>query len=149
MANNMMDWFKVILVIQLFYAFVITGLVYVLPVDTLGYVGGFSDVANQVDLEGITSQVQDSLERQTNIPVVEIGALVFYSGNIIIDLMLNFAFALPQMLGMLVNGVMLLFNVDSYIFAIVQLFSSAVVTVMYFLGIIEILLSVRSGRSLS
>lgn len=142
-----MSLFKTIMIVQLFYAFFITGAVYVLPADTLGYVDGFSDFSSPVDLEGVTSEVQDSLERQTNIPVVELGALVFYSGNILIDLMLNFAFAVPEMIGMFVNGIMMIFNLDNYIFALVQLFASAVVTVLYFLGVMEVLLGIRSGRT--
>lgn len=138
--------FKVIVTIQLFYAFAITGLSYAMPSDSLNYVTGFSDITESISLQSVSTDVQDSLEQQTNIPVIELGALVFYSGNILIDLLLNFAFAVPQMLGMLVNGIMLLFNVDSYIFALVELFSAVIFGVGYIIGLIQLLVGVRSGR---
>lgn len=143
---ELMDMFKIILMVQLFFSFAITGLAYAIPDDALSYVTSFSDPAEQITLEGVTQDVQDSLEQQTDIPVIELGALVFYSGNILIDLILNFVFAIPQMLGLVVHGVMLLLNVDTYLFALVQLFASAVVTVLYVIGIMQLLTSIRSGR---
>lgn len=144
-----MDWFKVIIVVQLFYAFAITLTAYAIPADAKPYVTGFSDVAESISLDDVASQVQESVEAQTNIPVVELGALVFFSGNIVIDLLLNFFFAIPQMLGMLVNGIMLLFSVDSYVFAVVQLFATTVVTVLYFVALLQLLVSVRSGQRIT
>lgn len=146
---GMMNLFKTIILVQLFYAFAITMFTYSLPAESLNYVTGFSDITNSIDLETTSQQVQESITDQTNIPVVEIGALIFFSGNIIIDLLLNFAFAIPEMLGMLINGLMILINVDSDLFAIVQLFASVVVTVLYFIGIIQLLTSIRSGRSIT
>ncbi len=145
---GMMDYFKSILLIMLFYSFCITMLTYSIPDEAKTYVTVFSDVANELDFDTVTGQVQDSLQRQTQIPVIELGALVFYTGNIIIDLLLNFAFALPQMVGLLVNGLMILFNIDSQLFAIVQLFASALLMILYFIGIMELLSKIRSPGSI-
>lgn len=138
--------FKIIIVIQLFYAFSITAISYSMPEDSLNYVTSFSDITNSISLESVSSDVQGSLERQTDIPVIELGALIFYSGNMLIDLLLNFAFAIPQMLGMLVNGIMILFNVDGYLFGLVELFSSVLFGVLYIVALIQLLVGVRSGR---
>lgn len=143
---DIMSLFKVVLMIQLFYSFSITTITYALPDDSLDFVTSFSDITSKVNLESVSGDVQDSLQRQTNIPVVELGALVFYSGNILIDLILNFLFAIPEMLAMLINGFTMLFNVDSYLFAIVQLFSSVIIGIMYLLGVIQLLTGIRSGR---
>lgn len=142
----MMDMFKAVLMVMLFYSFSITILTYAMPADTLNYVSSFSDITDEMNLESVSGEVQGSLESQTEIPVIELGSLVFYSGNILIDLILNFVFAIPEMIGMLVNGIMLLFNVDSYMFAIVELFAAVVTTVLYFIGLMQLLTSVRSGR---
>lgn len=143
---EMMNLFKVIIVIQLFYAISISLIVYSIPSESLDYVTSFSDLSEDIDLEGVGSQVQGSLEEQTNIPVVELGALVFYSGNILIDLLLNFAFAIPEMIGLVINGLSLLLNLDTFIVAYVELFASVLVIVMYFVGILQTLINVRSGR---
>lgn len=148
-----MAWFKAVLVLQLFYAFVITILAHSIAVTmpgAIGQVSAFSSVTDDINLVNVSTEIQGSLESQTNIPVIEIGALVFYSGNILLDLLFNFAFAIPEMLGMLVNGILLLFgNLDSFIWVTVQVFASVLVVVMYVVGLIELLASIRSGRSLT
>lgn len=143
---ELMEMFKLIIIVQLFFSFAITGLAYAIPDDALNYVTSFSNPADEITFEGVTEEVQDSLEQQTNIPVIDLGALVFYSGNILIDLLLNFVFAIPQMLGLLVHGLMLLLNVDTYLIGLVQGFASAVVLALYVIGIMQLLTSIRSGR---
>lgn len=146
---SMWDVFKVILVVQLFYAFAITTYTYALPDDTLNHVTSFSDLADNIDLESVSNDVQDSVEDQINIPVVELGALVFYSGNIILDLLLNFFFALPQMVTLFINGFLQLFtNVDSFIMNTLEIFLGVLVTVLYFLGALQLLLNIRGRGSL-
>lgn len=140
-----MDLFKAIILVQLFYSFSITGLAYTIPADAREYTDAFSQIADDISLSGVSTDIQNSLEKQTNIPVIELGALVFYSGNLLIDLLLNFAFAIPQMFGMLVNGIMMLISIDSYISTLIQLFATVVMTALYFIGIIQLLTSIRSG----
>lgn len=149
MAQTIMALFKSMLVIMLFYSFCITTLTYTLNTympESLNYVTSFSDTSNRIDLETVSGEVENSLEAQTNIPVIELGALVFYSGNILIDLLLNFAFAIPEMLGLLVHGITTLLNFDNYLFVQVQVFFSVIVMVMYVIGIIQLLTGIRSGR---
>jgi len=140
--------FRIILVMMLFYSFCITVLVYALPSDAATQVLPYSNVGDNIDMEGISQDLEEGLTRQTNIPVIEAGALVFYSGNILIDLLLNFAYALPQMLGLLVHGITYLFNLDAFIFVSVQIFASVLMTALYFLGLIQLLTGQRSGSGL-
>lgn len=140
-----MTFFKIIIIVQLFYAFSITMLAYSMPTETISYVTGFS-ADDSWNLESVSGDIQGSVGDQLDIPVIELGALVFYSGNILIDLLLNFLYAVPQMIGMLINGFLILFNVDSYLFATIELFAGVVVTALYLIGLIELLINVRSGR---
>lgn len=141
------EYFKAVVVVMLFYSFAITAISYAMPDDALNYVTGFSSLAEEVDFQSVTEQVQESVDRQLNIPLIELGAVVFYSGNVLVDLALNFVFAIPQMIGMLVNGIMLLFNVDSGVFALVQAFASAVLVISYMIGLMQLLTNVRTGRA--
>ena len=143
---TMMSLFKTIIVIMVFYSFAITLLVYSMPADTLNYVTSFSDITGSINLESVGTEVQDSITRQTNIPVIDIGALVFYSGNILIDLLLNFAYAIPEMFAIILNGIMLLLNLDTDIVSTVELFTVVLITVLYFIGIIQLLMGARTGR---
>jgi hypothetical protein len=144
--SRMMGLVMGVILIQLFYAASITIYTRAMPEEALDYVTSFSDVANEINLETVSDDVQDSLESQTNVPIVELGALVFYSGNILIDLLLNFAFAIPQMIALLLTGIEMLFDFHTGIAATVQLFATVSVTVFYFFGLIQLLTSVRSGR---
>ena len=144
-----MELFKVVILIQLFYSFGITTLSHSLPEDTLDYVTGFSEVTEQINLESVATDVEDSIRAQTNIPIIELGALVFYSGNILIDLLINFAFALPEMIGLLINGIMMLFSIDNSIFIQVQLFASVAMIITYFIMLIQLIASIRSGRTVT
>jgi len=144
--GNIMDLFKVMLLVQLFYAFAITSLAYGMPAESLNFVTSFQGTTNSLDMQTVTQEVQENLQSQTNIPVIELGALVFYSGNILIDLLLNFLTAIPQMLAMLVNGLTMMFAIDTELFVLVELFAVGVVSIMYILGIIQLLTGIRSGR---
>lgn len=146
MADNIMNLFIGILTVQLFYAFAITAVTYNLPDDTLDYVTSFSDISEEISLESVGEQVQESVEQQTNIPVVELGALVFYSGNILIDLILNFAFAIPEMIALLITSFSVVFPMAASLAVLVQLFISTMFIVFYFIGIIQLLTGIRSGR---
>lgn len=141
-----MDVFKIIIIVQVFYSVAITGMVYVIPDESLSYVTGFSDITDQIDINTVSEDIQESLNRQTSLPVVEMGALIFYSGNIIIDLLMNFFFAIPDMFIMLLNGITMIFNIDVVLMGLIQLFVTVVIIVMYFISILELVMNVRSGR---
>ena len=145
---GLMNLFKIIIIVQLFYAFIITGYTHVLPDGAIDYIDPFSELASEISLDQVSSDVQESLESQTDIPLIDVGALVFYSGNIIIDLLMNFAFAIPEMLSLLINGLMMLLSIETYFATLIQLFASVVTIVLYFIGLMEILTSIRSGRAI-
>jgi hypothetical protein len=145
---DMMGGFKVMIIVMLFYATSITLITYALEdvAPAQAQLLPYSELSEEIDLEGVSTQVEDSLTRQTDIPVVEVGALVFYSGNILIDLLLNFAYAVPQMIALLIHGLQTLLNIDVQIWAIVQIFASVLITALYFIGLIQLLTGIRSGR---
>lgn len=148
-SSNIMDYFKIMILVQILFSFGITGFTYSLPSDTLDYVTGFSDVSGKIDLNSVSGELEGSLSSQKNIPIIEIGALVFYSGNILIDLLVNFMFAIPEMIGLVINGVCIMLNVDSYIFALVQIFASVAISVAYILGLIQLITGIRSGQGIT
>lgn len=128
---------------QIFFSLGITLLAYAMPTDTLNYLS-FAENDNY-NMENIGTEIEASLEQQTNIPVIELGALVFYSGNIVLDLLLNFLFAIPEMITMLINGVLFIINIDSFIISIIQVFAGVIVSVIQLLSILQLVLDYRSG----
>jgi hypothetical protein len=140
-----MSLLKGILVVMLFYSFAVTIISNSLPVESLDYIKPFQ-TKTTASLSNTVSEVESSIDRQLNIPIIEIGALVFYSGNIVIDLFLNFIFAIPEMLTILTHGLILIVNVPAYLVDTIQTFAFSVFSIFYILSVISLLLGVRSGR---
>ena len=136
---------KGILVVMLFYSFAVTTISNSLPAESLDYIKPFQ-TKTTASLSDTVSEVESSIDRQLNIPIIEIGALVFYSGNIVIDLFLNFIFAVPEMLTILTHGLILVVNVPAYLVDTIQTFAFSVFSIFYILSVISLLLGVRSGR---
>lgn len=144
--ENIMTVFKAVIILQLFFSFAVTGFTQFMPADSLPYVTSFSDVSGRINITSTGEQISEGLSKQTNIPILDLGALVFYSGNILLDLLLNFAFAIPEMLGLLIFGMSRLLYIPSEMILHVEIFAGVVVIALYFISIIQLLTGLRSGR---
>ena len=146
-----MDLFITMLIVQLFFGTGLTILLYSLPADSIKYLASYESLYNRMDMENISEKIETTTQSTTNVPLAEVGALVslvFYSGNIILDLLLNFFFAIPIMLGLLTEGICLLFNLDGAFVNIIQVFVSVVVGTMYMVGLLQFIASMRSGQNI-
>lgn len=141
------DTFKMIISVQVFYAICITILAYTLPPADIGYTSDFSN-SDYMSLKNMSDQMTNNLNQQSNVPVVELGALVFYSSNFIVDLVLNFLYAVPQMIGMLIHGITIIFSVDTNLWAYIQGGASVAITIFYIIGIIQIMTTIRARGTL-
>ena len=145
--SNTIGYIKIIIIIMAFYSFAITTLSYSLPDASLTYVTSFSELSDQFTLEDTSSKISESLESQTSLPIIELGALVFYSGNYFIDLLLNFATALPQMVGLLLTAIFGLINLPYEMAHSIQIFFTLIIGSLYTVLLIEFLLNLRGGRA--
>jgi hypothetical protein len=148
---NILNNLIAVILVMVFWSFAITTITYALP-DTVidnSQPEIFNSINGNFDITAIETDVTENLESQTNIPVIDIGSLVFYSGNLFLDLLLNFVTALPQMLGMFITGLNLILNVDSYYIELVQAVIMGLTTVVYIISIISFMLNIRSGRSIT
>lgn len=146
---EIMQYFKVVIIIMLFYGFGITVLTHSLPDDMLKYTDYFDNVAGADDIGATGESIQQSLEKQTNIPVVDMGALVFYSGNFLLDMLINFATAIPQMIGLLLTGMEQLIGYDAVISNDIQIFATTSMGVIYIISLIQLVAGIRSGRAIT
>jgi len=140
---NALSVFKILIVIQLLYAFTITSIAYTLPSDAKQYLQVFPQ-ADLSQYSQVYEKTEESIHKQLNIPVIDLGALVFYTGNIVIDLLLNFITALPQMVTAVISVVFMHFNIDSYILAQLKLLITSLLTIIYLIMLIEFLVSMRT-----
>jgi len=148
MANvNIMNLFITVLIVQLFFSVSINLYTYSLAETTaLNYISSFSDVARHVNITSVSQEVSGSLEKQSNVPIVELGALIFYSGNILMDLILNFAFAIPEMIGLVIYGIANLIALPVQMIYIIESFAAGTILILYFVSIIQLVTGLRSGR---
>lgn len=142
---NAIEGFKTTLLIMAFYSVAITILAYTIPSAQQNYITTYELTDFKYDSLG--EQMQGSLSSQQNLPLIELGALVFFSGNIMIDLILNFLYAIPQMIGLLISIIMVIFHFDNNLIILVQTFTSVIITSLYVIGLIQLLLGLRSGQA--
>jgi len=136
------------IIVMLFFSIGVNLITYALPENARNTVKIFSEASeNTYDIDSMTSKLEEGLTQQTQIPVVDIGAIVFYSGNFILDLFLNFIFAIPEMIGFFFNGVMLIMNIENdFIILGIQSFCAVAMFIIYIIELISMLTNIRSGR---
>ena len=143
--GGMIDFLKIVLTVQLFWSFGITILVSTIPSAQLPYISLFTDAANSDTLSTLGTEIQGNLQSQLDLPIVDFGSLVFYSGNLVIDLALNFFFAIPELFTLLMSGVFIFAPIDITLQFWVKTFAFTLIAALYFLGLINFLTTMRSG----
>ena len=143
--GGMIDFLKIVLTVQLFWSFGITILVSTIPSAQLPYISLFTDAANSDTLSTLGTEIQGNLKSQLDLPIVDFGSLVFYSGNLVIDLALNFFFAIPELSTLLMSGVFIFAPIDITLQFWVKTFAFTLIAALYFLGLINFLTTMRSG----
>lgn len=140
-------YFKFLIMLQLFYSLGVTFLVYSLQpfgITTLS-IQSQPFINKTADSASLQNQIQNAMKSQMNIPLIDLGALVFYSGNILVDMFVNFFTMLPGMFNLVIDGFSYFFaGVEVYYIVAIKVLTFAFLTIMYFIMLIQFLLSVRA-----
>ena len=98
-----------------------------------------------INIVTLASTMQSGVTNQQNVPLLAFGALIFYSANIIVNLMLNFFTAIPQMITILFSALVFLvpglaqsMGSGSGGLGFIALFQ-AIVTIIYMLAVLVFL----------
>jgi hypothetical protein len=137
------DIFFAVILVQLIYSFGITILVYSLSGMNIN-LNSMVSLPNASSIVNTTQNFEEQLQRTRNIPIVDIGALIFYSGNAFIDLIVNFITAIPQMATFLLNALIQLFPLEPTLAFYLKLFIEASLTIIYIWLLITFILSLFS-----
>lgn len=140
----MLKFIALVVMVQLFYGFGITMFAYSLPSDATTLIGSYSEPTANLDVKDISTTIESNIKSQLNIPLVDVGSLVFYSGNIVIDMLINFFTAIPSMITILVSGFFAFFPVDAFIAVQVKLVLWVMAAIIYFLAFLAFIMSIRS-----
>ena len=137
--------FTTFLLVQLFYALAVTLIVPTLPDASLNQVVMFTNSNNVIQISTLKSSLETGVTGQSNIPLLEFGAMIFYTSNIIINLMLNFFTAIPQMITALVSA--FLYFVPVVPIAMKQsvvMLVQAILSIIYSIAILTFIMGARS-----
>ena len=146
MASNGLDYFKMMMLAMVFWSFVFTTITYTIPASDRPQLALITFQNGTTDLAAINQQFESAVTEQTEIPLVDLGALLFYSGNIIIDLMLNFAFAIPEIFMILLNILFLISPLPVQLQVAVFAFVTALIAIAYAIGILQFITNLRGGN---
>lgn len=138
-------YFKYVLIVQLFFGFGYTMITTFAPNTTDTNL--FGAVANSLTLEdvaGDSGQIQDTLQAQTDVPILSGASLVGLSAMLIVKLILNTFFAFPLMIGLLIEGSLFFLNLDPVLSSLLLQFIIGLASVLYVLAIISYLLKLRT-----
>lgn len=153
MPSNTWDYFKAVIIIQLFFGVGATMVSYALP--EVNYV----EISQQLtpeeleSLEELSDQYNQDIEMIRNppvkLPIIDQAFILFYTGNIVIDAFLNSLFAIPSMASVIVTGFGIFVPIDPYMQGLLGAFVYALIAILYIIGIIGIIINIRSQGGLA
>lgn len=131
MSMSALQLFSTLLIIQLFWSFGVTLMVPQMPNAQSNEVLQFTASYNLIDLSSLQSSVSEGVSEQTNIPVLETGALIFYASATILNLMVNFFTAIPQMVTLIIHILFMVIPFEASVTSIVEQWIFGIVSVLY------------------
>lgn len=148
MAGGQTSFFMYAVEVQALFSLFITLMIYTVPLMTGGdltYIFELKGAPTYRELGNFGGEFQSSIEQQRSFGVVELGSLALYSGNILVDLILNFFTAIPSMATIIVNGVFFFLNVSTPIKEAALTFTYTIVGIIYLILIITLLIDIRTN----
>lgn len=94
------DLLVMVIVVQLFFSVGISIFNFTIPSYASNISQPFSDQADKMDLNKASGIVESSYKSQLGIPAISDAILTFRSGILFVDLIGNFIFAIPEMVGL-------------------------------------------------
>lgn len=139
-------YFKAIITVQILYTFIFTVLAHALvPFGIPTFAQQLQPYQNQtINQQDLASKIQSSTTNQLNIPLVDLGSLVFYSGNILLDLMINFVTAIPGLFNLILDGLFIMVPIGAFYELTIKTTVYVFLTITYLITLIIFIMSVRS-----
>jgi len=142
---NALQLFTTLLLVQLFWSLGVSLIVPNMPNATANQVVMFTNSNNVIELGTLQSSISQGITDQQNIPLLEVGALVFYSSATILNIMINFFTAIPQMVTLLMTVLFLFIPLGTSLQITLQTWVFAIVTVLYFVALFTFLMGTRTN----
>lgn len=103
--------------------------------------------AYATDLTTTTAKTEQMFKGVMGVPLLDIGGLIFYTGNIIIDFLMNFVTALPSVASLLIDIFFRFFPVGSAVASTFKLGIYTLVSIVIVIYLVQTLLNIRARGS--
>ena len=125
-----------------------TTFAYTLPEDQIQFVSIYLDNPTAGVLRDISLDVEQNIGNQLSLPVLDTVTLIMFTGNILVDLILNFLTALPSMFILLIEGIALFVPIEATLLQTFEMLLWVTATVLYLIAITSTIANLRSSRGL-
>ena len=142
---NALQLFTTLLLVQLFWSLSVSLVVPYMPNAASNQVVMFNNSNNMIELSTLQTSISSGITDQQNIPLLEVGALVFYSSATILNIMINFFTAIPQMVTLLMTVFFLFIPIPVGLQITLQAWVFGIVTVLYFIVLFTFLMGTRTN----
>jgi len=142
---NALQLFTTLLLVQLFWRLGVSLIVPNMPNALSNQVVMYTNSNNVIELNTLQASVSQGITDQQNIPLLEVGALVFYSSATILNIMINFFTAIPQMVTLLMTVLFLFIPLGNSLQIVLQAWVVGIVTILYFVALFTFLMGTRTN----
>lgn len=139
-------YFISVVLMSLFWSFSITTIVYALqqnPVQDINFIVEFQN-ADLPSYQETGQDFQTNLQSQKQFGIVDAGALALFSGNLLLDLTLNFFFAVPNMFYLFFSGIFAFLHINVFLQKEIILWVQIVLSVISTIFLFQFLLGART-----
>lgn len=147
--GNFTQMFVFLLIVQMFYAFSITIFVPLIPEAQQNQIVMYTDEQGVISFSTIGTEITGAVGSQSTIPFADIGALIFYSTSLILNLVVNFFTAIPQMVTWLLVGLFEFIPITDSIQINVKMLFTAMITILYYFLLILFIMGARTQTQYS
>ena len=142
---NTLQLFTTLLIVQIFWSMGVSLMIPYMPNATSNQVVMFNNSNNLIELGTLQSSIDSGISDQTSIPLLETGALIFYSSATILNLMVNFFTAIPQMATLLITVLFMFIPVDLSIAITVKMWVFGIVGILYAIALFAFITGSRTN----
>jgi hypothetical protein len=142
---NAYQLFIVLLTTQLFYALSVTLLVPFFPNATSNQVVMYTNSNNVINFNTLSESMGQGISNQSSLPILDTGALIFYSSGVILSLMVNFFTAIPQMITALLSGFFFFIPINYTLAFTIKSLAFVFTTILYYLVLFSYITQTRTG----
>jgi hypothetical protein len=108
----------------------------------------YTDARGVINFATLGNTMEGTVKSQSTIPFLNVGSLIFYSTSLILNLVVNFITAIPQMISWLLLGLFEFIPVHQTIQTSVRMIFIAMITILYYLLLVLYIMGVRTQASM-